>query len=90
MGGGGICRLCDEAAEYQTASVCVPPAMIRESVRQYRTHGNHSAVVGFPLGYSVTAAKVCEVKRHWRTARIEIDMVINLTDVRKERRVSEG
>ena len=24
-----ICRLCDEAAEYQTASVCVPPCYIK-------------------------------------------------------------
>ena len=31
-----ICRLCDEAVEYQTASVCVPPCYIKRIRETYR------------------------------------------------------
>lgn len=76
-----ICRLCDEAAEYQTASVCVPPCYIKR-IRETYPDLTICTVVGFPLGYSVTAAKVCEVREALADGADEIDMVINLTDVK--------
>ena len=76
-----ICRLCDEAVEYQTASVCVPPCYIKR-IRETYPDLTICTVVGFPLGYSVTEAKVCEVREALADGADEIDMVINLTDVK--------
>ena len=60
-------KLCDEAIRYGTASVC------RLTV---------CTVVGFPLGYSVTQAKLAETEQALLDGAEEIDMVINLTDVK--------
>ena len=58
-----IVNLCDEAIEYHTASVCVPPAYIKRIHETYGEQVNICTVVGFPLGYSVTEAKVAEVEQ---------------------------
>ena len=76
-----ICRLCDEAVEYQTASVCVPPCYIKR-IRETYPDLTICTVVGFPLGYSVTAAKVCEVREALADGADEIDMVINIGDLK--------
>ena len=53
-----IQKLCDEAIQYHTASVCVPPCYIKRIHDTYGDKINICTVVGFPLGYSVTEAKV--------------------------------
>lgn len=75
-------RLCDEAVKYQTASVCIPPAYIKRVHDKYGEQVNICTVVGFPLGYSVTAAKVAEVEQALADGCSEIDMVINISDVK--------
>lgn len=77
-----IVKLCDEAIEFQTASVCVPPAYIRRIHEAYGDKVNICTVVGFPLGYSVTEAKVAEVRQALADGCNEIDMVINISDVK--------
>ena len=77
-----IVKLCDEAIEFQTASVCVPPAYIRRIHEAYGDKVNICTVVGFPLGYSVTEAKVAEVRQALVDGCNEIDMVINISDVK--------
>lgn len=77
-----IVKLCDEAIEFQTASVCVPPAYIRRIHEAYGNKVNICTVVGFPLGYSVTEAKVAEVRQALADGCNEIDMVINISDVK--------
>ena len=77
-----IRKLCDEAVEYQTASVCVPPAYIKRIHEAYGDKVNICTVVGFPLGYSVTAAKKAEVEQALADGCNEIDMVINIGDVK--------
>lgn len=77
-----IVTLCDEAILYQTASVCVPPSYVR---RIHDTYGDELAictVIGFPLGYSVTSAKVEETLQAVRDGAEEIDMVVNISDVK--------
>lgn len=76
-----IVKLCDEAVEYQTASVCIPPAYIGRVHEKY-PELNICTVVGFPLGYSVTAAKVAEVEAALLDGANEIDMVVNISDVK--------
>ncbi len=77
-----IVKLCDEAVEYGCASVCVPPAYIKRIHDTYGDKVNICTVVGFPLGYSVTAAKVAEVEQALADGCNEIDMVINVSDVK--------
>lgn len=77
-----ICKLCDEAVEFHTASVCVPPAYIKRINETYGDKVNICTVVGFPLGYSVTEAKVAEVQRALADGCNEIDMVVNISDVK--------
>ena len=76
-----IRTLCEEATELHTASVCVPPCYIKR-IREAYPAMNICTVVGFPLGYSVTEAKAAETKKALEDGADEIDMVINITDVK--------
>lgn len=75
-------KLCDEAVAYHTASVCVPPAYISRIKEKYKEQINICTVIGFPLGYSVTAAKVKEAEEAIKDGAQEIDMVVNISDVK--------
>ncbi len=77
-----IRKLCDEALKYGTASVCVPPAYIKRIADQYGSRINICTVIGFPLGYSVTAAKETEIREALKDGANEIDMVVNISDVK--------
>ena len=77
-----IVTLCDEAIQYQTASVCVPPAYIKRIHDTYGEKINICTVVGFPLGYSVTEAKKAEIEQALADGCNEIDMVVNISDVK--------
>ena len=77
-----IQKLCEEAIAYQTASVCVPPCYIKRIHDTYGEKINICTVVGFPLGYSVTEAKVAEVEQALKDGCNEIDMVVNISDVK--------
>ena len=75
-------KLCEEAIAYHTASVCVPHAYIRRIHDRFGEQINICTVVGFPLGYSVTEAKVAEVVKALEDGAGEIDMVVNISDVK--------
>jgi len=77
-----IDRLCDEAVRYRTASVCIPPVYVKQVHDAYGDKVNICTVVGFPLGYSTTAAKVAEVEQALADGCNEIDMVVNISDVK--------
>ena len=77
-----IVKLCEEAITYHTASVCVPPAYIKRIHDTYGDKVNICTVVGFPLGYSVTEAKIAEVEKALAAGCNEIDMVVNISDVK--------
>lgn len=77
-----IRTLCEEAVAYHTASVCVPPAYIKRIHDTYGESVNICTVVGFPLGYSVTKAKLAEVEQALADGCNEIDMVVNISDVK--------
>lgn len=77
-----IDKLCDEAIKYGAASVCIPPSYIKRVHDKYGENLNICTVVGFPLGYSVTAAKVAETRQAIEDGAKEIDMVINIGDVK--------
>lgn len=77
-----IDKLCREAIENETASICIPPCYIKRVNDKYGEKINICTVVGFPLGYSVTAAKVAETKQAIEDGAKEIDMVVNISDVK--------
>lgn len=72
-----IDRLCAEAVQYGTASVCIPPSYVRHAHEKYPGL-NICTVVGFPLGYNTTAVKCFETRDAVENGASEIDMVINL------------
>ena len=77
-----IQKLCEESIQYQTASVCIPPCYIKRIHDTYGDKINICTVVGFPLGYSTTKAKIAEVEQALADGVSEVDMVINITDVK--------
>ena len=77
-----IRRLCEEALKYHTASVCVPPSYVKRIHDAYGERINICTVVGFPLGYSTMQAKLAEVEQALKDGCNEIDMVVNIGDVK--------
>ncbi len=80
-----IRKLCDEALLYHTASVCIPPAYVKEATQTYGEKLNICTVIGFPLGYQTTASKVFEAKDAIANGAKEIDMVIHIGAVKSGR-----
>lgn len=78
----GIKKLCEEAIEYKTASVCVPPCYVRRIREAFGHKLAVCVVVGFPLGYSATSAKLEETRAALADGADEVDMVVNITDVK--------
>ncbi len=78
-----IKKLCDEAIKYKTATVCIPPCYIKRVKDEYKDF-KICTVIGFPLGYNTTEIKVLETKKAIQDGAIEIDMVINISDVKNK------
>ena len=73
-----IRELCDDAAHYGTASVCIPASYVKRAKEYLGGKMRVCTVIGFPNGYSTTAVKVFETKDAVRSGADEIDMVINV------------
>lgn len=79
-------RLTKEAEEHSFAAVCVPPFFAQEAVQQLaETTVQVATVVGFPLGYSPTSAKVEEVKNCIDKEVDEIDAVVNIAAIKNKK-----
>lgn len=75
-------KLCDEAVEYKTASVCVPQSYIERITKKYGEKLTICTVIGFPLGYNLKESKIVEAKKAIEYGASEIDMVVNISDVK--------
>src|SRR5919202_3330194 len=74
-----ITRLCEEAAQYHFASVCVNPSWVKTAACVLRGSGVPvCTVVGFPLGATLPDVKAYETRRAIFDGAREIDMVINI------------
>ncbi|MCI9080887.1 MAG: deoxyribose-phosphate aldolase [Lachnospiraceae bacterium] len=73
-----IKQICDDAMEYETASVCIPPSYVRQAKEYVKDKMEVCTVIGFPNGYSTTAVKEFETKDAIQGGASEIDMVINI------------
>ena len=77
-----IKKICDEGMEYHTASVCIPSSFVKRAKEYVGDKVAVCTVIGFPNGYMTTAAKVFETKDAVANGADEIDMVINIGDVK--------
>ena len=77
-----IKEICDDAIKYQTASVCIPASYVKRAKDYVDGKMAICTVIGFPNGYSTTAVKEYETKDAILNGADEIDMVINLGDVK--------
>ena len=78
-----ILELCKEAIEYQFFSVCVNSAYVPLVKKNLAgSEVKVCSVVGFPLGAMSTEAKVFETRKALEDGADEIDMVINIGEVK--------
>lgn len=94
--------ICDDGMRFRTASVCIPACYVKQAADYVRGQLPICTVIGFPNGYSTTAAKCYETSDAAYNGASEIDMVINVgmlkegryDDVRREiddiKRACEG
>lgn len=74
-----IDTLCQEAAEFRFATVCVNPAWVAHAAARLRGSGvGVCSVVGFPLGATTADVKNFETRRAIYDGAAEVDMVINV------------
>ena len=74
-----IAQLCQEAATYGFATVCVPPCYVAQATAQLAgTAVGICTVVGFPLGYATSSVKFKEAEVALYDGATELDMVINI------------
>lgn len=82
-----IRKICAEARQYGFASVCVNPYWVPLATQALAAEMAGSpvkvcTVVGFPLGASATEIKVAETEVAVREGAQEIDMVLNIGELR--------
>lgn len=80
-----IKQICDDGMKYSTASVCIPPSFVKRAKEYVGDKLAICTVIGFPNGYCTTAVKVFETKDAIANGADEIDMVINIGDLRDNR-----
>ncbi len=78
-----INKLCDEAKKYGFFSVCVHPFFIKNAAEMLSgTDIKLTTVIGFPLGMTLTQVKVYESIEAVLAGADELDIVINLAEVK--------
>ena len=73
-----IKAICDDGMKYATASVCIPASYVKQAKEYVGDRLAICTVIGFPNGYSTTAAKCFETADAVANGADEIDMVINI------------
>ena len=73
-----IRAICDDGVKYGCASVCIPAGYVKQAAEYVAGKIAICTVIGFPNGYSTTAAKCFEAEDAVENGASEIDMVINI------------
>ncbi len=71
-----IKTLCQDGLDFHVASVCIPPAFVKQAAEYVDGRLPIGTVVGFPNGYQTTASKVFETQDAIQNGASEVDMVI--------------
>ena len=77
-----IRAICDDGMKYKTASVCIPPVFVGRAKEYVGDKLAICTVIGFPNGYNSTAVKVFETLDAIEAGADEIDMVINIGELK--------
>lgn len=77
-----IKQICDDGIKYNTASVCIPPSFVKQAKEYVSDKIKICTVIGFPNGYNTTEVKVFETQDAIKNGAEEIDMVINIGDLK--------
>ena len=77
-----IKAVCDDGIKYGTASVCIPASHVKQAKEYVGDKLAICTVIGFPNGYATTAVKVLEARDAIENGADEIDMVINLGELK--------
>ena len=77
--------ILDDAMKYGTASACIPAAFVKRAAEYVAGKVAICTVIGFPNGYNTTAVKVFETQDAIANGADEIDMVINVGDLKDKR-----
>ena len=80
-----IKEICDDGIKYETASVCIPPAFVKQAKEYVGDKLQICTVIGFPNGYNTTAVKCFETEDAVKNGADEIDMVINIGWVKEQK-----
>ncbi|PKM83093.1 MAG: deoxyribose-phosphate aldolase [Firmicutes bacterium HGW-Firmicutes-14] len=76
---GDILRLCDEAAGYGFAAVCINPVFVPLAAERLKGTGvKVCTVAGFPLGANTPEIKASEARKAILDGAAEVDMVIHI------------
>ncbi|MGM0844190.1 MAG: deoxyribose-phosphate aldolase [Bacillota bacterium] len=75
-----VTKICEEAKEYNFASVCVNPGWVKYSAQLLQgTDVKVCTVIGFPLGATTSETKAFETRDAIEKGATEVDMVINIS-----------
>lgn len=77
-----IRQICDDGITYGCASVCIPPSYVKRAKEYVGDKIAVCTVIGFPNGYQTTPVKVAETADAVANGADEIDMVINIGDLK--------
>lgn len=77
-----IREILDDGIKYGAASACIPASYVKQAAEYVQGKLPICTVIGFPNGYNTTAVKVFETKDAIRNGASEIDMVINIGQVK--------
>lgn len=80
-----IRQILDDGMKYGTASACIPPSFVARAAEYVKGRLPICTVIGFPNGYNTAAVKAYEAKDAVSNGADEIDMVINIGDVKDGR-----
>lgn len=76
-------KLCEEAREFNFASVCVNPTWVTLAAEMLKgAEAKVCTVIGFPLGATTTETKSFETKDAIEKGATEVDMVINIAELK--------
>jgi deoxyribose-phosphate aldolase len=76
-------QLVQEAIEHQFVGVCVPPFWVKKAARDIGKQPIAVVtVIGFPLGYQRTEAKLKEIELAIQDGATELDMVLDLSCIK--------
>jgi deoxyribose-phosphate aldolase len=75
-----IAKVCEEAAHYHFAAVCIPPCYVKFASQELRgTDVKVATVISFPFGYDATTVKTAAVREAITRGASELDVVMNIS-----------